>query len=139
MSKFYSYEAVRAEMFRQLLEDIALVLTPSKLRSITTNTPSTDGDASYYEHHYIILEAKQEVGSEGAKPYAQVALYCTYSSEREKLKYPNFNFPCIAITLYGEKLQFWMLCAELAFRRCPPRVFWISLAYKAKLPTVLSC
>ena len=51
-----------------------------------------------------IVEVKEEIGREGAEPYAQVILYYTHSTLEKAQHFPNFNFPALLITVFGETL-----------------------------------
>lgn len=55
-------------------------------------------------HLVAIVEVKEEIGSKGAEPYAQVILYYSHSTTMKSQEFPKFNFPSLLITVFGQTL-----------------------------------
>ena len=64
----------------------------------------TDGAVEIVNNLVAIVEVKEEISSKGAEPYAQVVLYYTHSTLEKAPLFPNFNFPALLITVFGQTL-----------------------------------
>jgi hypothetical protein len=98
MSKFFPSEADRAQKFREVLREHGID-TSSTL--IERTNFQTDGDMQFRGCRYVIIEIKNEIGAQGAEPYAQGALYYFHSIQDFAVS-NKFNFPCIVITVFGK-------------------------------------
>ena len=81
MSNFYQYEKERASDLCDILTEYGI---PLVTHTITTGGHDfhTNGAVMHKGHSFGFLEVKGEVGSKGAKPYAQVVLYYTHSTNK---------------------------------------------------------
>jgi hypothetical protein len=98
MSKFFTSEADRAQKVREVLRKHG-INTASTL--IEKTNFRTDGDMQLDNSRYVIIEVKNEIGTQGAEPYAQGTL-CYFHSAQEFSVSNKFNFPCIVITVFGK-------------------------------------
>ena len=103
MSKFFPNEGARAAQLRQTLTSHGIPVVTSTVTSKGHNFP-TDGAVEINGHLVAIVEVKDEIGSKGAEPYAQVVIYYTHSTSARAEDFSKFNFPALLITVFGQTL-----------------------------------
>lgn len=105
MSDFFLNEDARAAQLRDILTRHSIPVVPSTITS-KGHCFRTDGAVAINGHLVAIVEVKEEIGSKGAEPYAQVVLYYTYAYLAKAKGSSKFNFPALLITVFGQTLLF---------------------------------
>jgi len=103
MTTFFPNEGVRAAELRGILTEYGIPVVTSTIASNGRHFP-TDGAVEIDGHLGSIIEVKAEIGSKGAEPYAQGILYYTHSNAKKSKDFPKFNFPCLVIAVFGQRL-----------------------------------
>ena len=99
MSFFFSDEEARQTEFIEILERHDLHLAPAE---IVGTSYCTDGDMRCNGFPYFIGELKHEMGSEGAEPVFQSAMYYTSHLRQQERLNSHSPFPCLVLYLIGE-------------------------------------
>ena len=99
MSSFFPDEKARQKVFIKVLERHGLFIIPAE---IVGTKYRTDGDMRYKGFPYFICELKHEIGSKGAEPVFQSAVYYTSHLRQQERLSPHSPFPCLALYLVGE-------------------------------------
>ena len=103
MSDFFPDEKARARRLREILTSHGIPVVTSTIASKGHEFP-TDGAVEIDGNLAAIVEVKGEIGSKGAEPYAQVILYYSHSNAAKSQQFPQFNFPSLLITVFGQTL-----------------------------------
>jgi hypothetical protein len=103
MSSFFRGEDTRAAELRDILTRHGIPVATSTITS-KGHYFRTDGAVAINGHLVAIIEVKEEIGSRGAEPYAQVVLYYSHSTAAKSQEFPKFNFPSLLITVFGQTL-----------------------------------
>jgi len=102
MSSFYPDELTRMNVFRQLLHDYGIILDASMVGSTKC---TTDGHLLSRNGKFVqvILEVKNEIGSDGVEPFAEAMLYYRKFMEESKTEIVGLRsvIPCIHIIVFG--------------------------------------
>ena len=102
MSSFYPDELTRMNVFRQLLHDYGIILDASMVGSTKC---TTDGHLLSRNGKFVqvILEVKNEIGSDGAEPFAEAMLHYRKFMEESKTEIVGLRsvIPCIHIIVFG--------------------------------------
>jgi hypothetical protein len=96
MSNFFRDEDARAAEFHDILTRHGI--------PVVTSTITSKGHHFRTDGAVAIIEVKEEIGSKGAEPYAQVVLYYSHSTASKSQEFPKFNFPSLLITVFGQTL-----------------------------------
>jgi hypothetical protein len=99
MSAFFSNEKARQTEFIEILARHHLHMTPSE---IVGTSYCTDVDMRCNGFSYLIGELKHEMGSKGAEPVFQSAVYYTSYLKQQKRLNPRSPFPCLVLYLIGD-------------------------------------
>ena len=103
MSGFFADEHARASKLREILSEYGIPVVTSTISSKGREF-RTDGAVEIVNNLVAIVEVKEEISSKGAEPYAQVVLHYTHSTLEKAPLFPNFNFPALLITVFGQTL-----------------------------------
>jgi hypothetical protein len=103
MSSFFRGKGARAAELRDILTSHGIPIATSTITS-KGHYFCTDGAVAINGHLVAIIEVKEEIGSRGAEPYAQVVLYYSHSTAAKSQEFPKFNFPSLLITVFGQTL-----------------------------------
>ena len=103
MNSFFPNKAARAAELRDILTEYGIPVSTATITSggrhfLIDNAVSING--------YLgsIIEVRSEIGSRGAEPYAQGILHYAHSNAKKSKDFPKFNFPCLVITVFGQRL-----------------------------------
>ena len=99
MSGSFFNEEARQAAFINILANHGLYIIPAE---IVGTQYQTDGDMRCEGFPYFICELKHEMGSQGAEPVFQSALYYTSHLMQQKSFSSHSPFPCLALYLIGE-------------------------------------
>ncbi|KAG1755294.1 uncharacterized protein EDB91DRAFT_285621 [Suillus paluster] len=104
MPSFYPDELTRMKVFRQLLREYDIILDASMVRSTKC---ITDGHLLSRDEKFVqvILEGKNEIGGDGAKPFAEAMLYYRKFMEKEMGRLRSV-IPCIYVIVFGACVGF---------------------------------
>ena len=103
MSGFFVDEQARASKLREILSEYGIPVVTSTI-TFKGHEFRTDGAVEIFSNLVAIVKVKDEIGSKGAEPYAQVVLYYTHSTLQKAQFFPTFNFPAFLITVFGQTL-----------------------------------
>lgn len=99
MAMFYGDENDRATKIRKCLHDAGITLVQTVIEG---EGYKTDGDMQCNRHRYVIAELKNEVGSTGAEPNAQVAAYYLESTRKLAPQCAKSPLPCFLLFIFGK-------------------------------------
>jgi hypothetical protein len=98
MSGFFDDEKARQTEFIRILGEHGIHIAPGE---IVGTRLCTDGDARSNGYPYFIVEIKWEMGSKGAEPVFQPAIYFVAHLTGQKRFNPDFAYPCLVLYLIG--------------------------------------
>ena len=101
MSAFFSNEKARQTEFIEILGRHGFHMAPTE---IVGTSYCTDVDMRCNGFPYLIGELKDEMGSKGAEPVFQSAVYYTAHLRQQKCINPRSPFPCLVLYLIGNSL-----------------------------------
>ena len=99
MSSFFPDEKAHQKAFIKVLERHGLFIIPAEIMGTKYRT---DGDMHYKGFPYFICELKHELGSKGAEPVFQLAVYYTSHLRQQERLSPHSPFPRLTLYLIGE-------------------------------------
>ena len=99
MSSFFPDEKARQKEFIKVLERHGLFIIPAEIMGMKYQT---DGDMHYKWFPYFICELKHEMGSKGAEPIFQSAVYYTSHLRQQERLSPHSPFPCLTLYLISK-------------------------------------
>ncbi|KAI9450976.1 hypothetical protein F5148DRAFT_986718 [Russula earlei] len=114
MSQIWGKEDDRRDAFILIMRKHGIELGPTVL-STKQGSYRTDADSQEQGYRYIIVEAKNEIGSGGPEPLFQAIWYYQRSLEQivdlerkemRMLKYDDSSLPCLIIYLFGAHIGF---------------------------------
>ncbi|KAI9463374.1 hypothetical protein F5148DRAFT_1313294 [Russula earlei] len=112
MSQIWQKENERLIAFLSIMRSHGIELRPTTIRT-KQGSYKTDADSQEQGCRYIIVEAKNEIGSKGAEPLFQAIWYYQRSLEQildndemPVSKYENSSLPCLIIYLFGAYIGF---------------------------------
>ncbi|KAG9318999.1 hypothetical protein JVU11DRAFT_1119 [Chiua virens] len=103
MSDLYISEAERVQKVQDVLAASGK-LNLKKLPEAKSLYP-TDGALSVNEHHYVIAEFKNEVGSSSSEAYFQLLGYYTESTRETAVRYHKSTLPCFLLVMTGMSID----------------------------------
>ena len=103
MSNFIRDEDAHAAELRDILMRHGIPVITSMITSKGHHF-RTDGTVAINGHLVVIIEVKEEIGSKGAEPYAQVVLYYSHPTAMKSQEFPKFSFPSLLITVFSQTL-----------------------------------
>ena len=114
MSPFYLDKGARAAPLHEILTEYGIPAVTSTIRSKGRDF-RTNGSVEDNGYLLTIIDVKEEIGSKGAEPYAEVILYYTHSTLEKAKLFPNFNFPALLITVFGQTLLYFLYSTDRMF------------------------
>ena len=99
MSAFFSNEKARQTEFIEILGRHGFQMAPTE---IVGTSYCTDVDMRCNGFPYLIGELKHEMGSKGAEPVLQSAVYYTSHLRQQKCLNTCSPFPCLVLYLIGD-------------------------------------
>jgi hypothetical protein len=99
MSCFFTDENARLTALIRILKSHHIYLAGTRIAGTLYDI---DADIQFSGHRGLILEAKNEIASNGAEPYIQHNLYYYHSTKDAAESDPTSNFPCLLVAVFGK-------------------------------------